>query len=162
MGVTVAFPSTLPAGYAWLEDEVPFDPARHLALEAPECITLLSELGYEADEIARKATPVAASTPFRVLSDEGAEIMLHTARELRRFARRAGDRIVSMTRGGCYRSRWLRDLCISPEVTRHLSDIYGIEVAPHAMPVHLGHINYEPPEVNTAVDKWHHDTLALD
>ncbi|MEM8705524.1 MAG: hypothetical protein AAGE98_03655 [Actinomycetota bacterium] len=67
-----------------------------------------------------------------------------------------------MTRGGCYRSRWLRDLCTSPLVTAHLEAIYGIEIAPHAMPVHLGHLNYEPSRIETAIDKWHHDTLPLD
>jgi len=73
-----------------------------------------------------------------------------------------GDRIERMTRGGCYRSRWLRDLSISPDVTAHLAQIYGIEIAPHPMPVHLGHLNYEPSRIDTAIDKWHHDTLPLD
>jgi hypothetical protein len=119
-------------------------------------------LGYGAEEIAKKATAVAASTPFRLLSPEGAEIMLSVARRLRDFAHPAGDRIERMTRGGCYRSRWLRDLCTSADVSNHLATIYGIEVAPHAMPAHLGHINFEPTKINTAIDKWHHDTLALD
>ena len=30
------------------------------------------------------------------------------------------------------------------------------------MPHHLGHLNYEPSAIDTAVDKWHHDTLPLD
>ncbi len=162
MGVAVAFPDVLPAGYAWIEDEPEFDPDRHLALERPAELVMLADLGYTEEEITQKATPVAASTPFRLLTPEGAEIMLSVARRLREFARPAGDRIERMTRSGCYRSRWLRDLCISPDVTDHLTTIYGIEVAPHAMPVHLGHINYEPSTINEAIDKWHHDTLALD
>ena len=67
-----------------------------------------------------------------------------------------------MTHGGCYRSRWLRDLCASADLTAHLSKIYGIDVAPHVMPLHLGHINFEPEATGAAVDKWHHDTLPLD
>jgi hypothetical protein len=162
MGIAVPFPETQPPGYAWLDDEPGFDPARHLQLEEPADIVLLADLGYTEDEIATKATPVAASSPFRMLSDEGAQIMLDLARRLRTFATPAGDRIETMTRGGCYRSRWLRDLCVSQEVTAHLEGIYGIPIAPHAMPLHLGHLNYEPSRIEVAIDKWHHDTLPLD
>ncbi len=158
----VPFPDVLPSGYQWFDDEPVFDPERHLALEEPEEVTTLKDLGYSDADIADKATPVAVSSPFRVLSDEGAEVMLAVARRLKQYHRPAGDRIERMTRGGCYRSQWLRDLCISPDVNDHLSKIYGIDIAPHPMPVHLGHLNYEPSAIQTAVDKWHHDTLPLD
>ncbi len=162
MGVAVPFPNTQPAGYEWFEDEPVFDPERHLQLEEPSEVVTLAELGYDRSEIATKATAVAASSPFRMLSDEGAAVMLAVARRLRSFARPAGNRIERMTRAGCYRSRWLRDLCISQEVSNHLERIYGTAVAPHPMPVHLGHINYEPSSIDAAIDKWHHDTLPLD
>ena len=162
MGVAVPFPETLPAVYEWFDGEPEFDPELHLQLDEPHEIAMLSDLGYGPDEIAAKATPVAASSPFRVLSDAGAAVMLTVARRLRAFARPAGNRIERMTRAGCYRSRWLRDLCISQEVSDHLERIYGTAVAPHPMPVHLGHINYEPSSIDSAVDKWHHDTLPLD
>ena len=158
----MTFPHHQPSGYEWLEEEVDFDPAIHLELERPEHVIMLSELGYSAAEIEGKATPVAASAPFRVLSDEGAAVMLEVCRRLRAFHKPAGDRIERMTRGGCHRSRWLRDLCISPDVTAHMAEIYRVEVHPHAMPLHLGHLNFEPTAINTAVDKWHHDTLPLD
>jgi len=162
MATAVPFPTELPTGYEWFDDEPVFDPERHLALEEPAQITMLTDLGYTDDDIAGKATPVACTTPFRLLTDEGAEIMLAVARRLRPFARPAGHRIERMVRGGCYRSRWLRDLCISPEVNDHFGQIWGIEVAPHAMPAHLGHINYDPSVADTQIDKWHHDTLPLD
>ena len=156
------FPTAQPAGYDWFDDEPAFDPARHLQLEEPHGVVMLADLGYDHAEIATKATPVAASSPFRILSDEGAAVMLEVARRLRAFARSAGNRIERMSRGGCYRSRWLRDLCTSPDVSDHLELIYGTAIAPHPMPVHLGHINYEPSSVDAAIDKWHHDTLPLD
>ncbi len=156
------FPKTQPAGYEWFDDEPAFDPARHLQLGEPDDVVMLADLGYDHTEISTKATPVAASSPFRILSDEGAAVMLTVARRLRAFARAAGNRIERMTRGGCYRSRWLRDLCISPEVSDHLERIYGTAIAPHPMPVHLGHFNYEPSSIEAAIDKWHHDTLPLD
>ncbi len=162
MGIAVPFPETQPDGYEWLDDEPTFDPAVHLQLEAPDEIVMLADLGYSADEIATKATQVAASSPFRLLSDEGAAVMLTIARRLRPYARAAGDRIENMVRGGCYRSRWLRDVCVSQDVCTHLEAIYGIAIAPHPMPVHLGHMNFEPDSIDAAIDKWHHDTLPLD
>ena len=123
---------------------------------------MLSDLGYEEAEVATKATAIAASRPFRVLSEEGAAILLDIARQLRQYCRTGGDRIENIVRGGCYRSKWLRDLCTSPAVTEHLGAIYGVSIAPHAMPLHLGHMNFEPSSIDNAIDKWHHDTLPLD
>jgi hypothetical protein len=161
MGVAVPFPETQPAGYEWFDGEPVFDPDRHLQLEEPNELVMLADLGYSQDEIATKATPVAGSSPFRILSDEGAAVMLSVARRLRAFARPAGNRIERMVRGGCYRSRWLRDLCTSQEVCDHLEGIFQIAVAPHPMAVQTGHINYEPSRIDAAVDKWHHDTVPL-
>lgn len=162
MTLVVPFPEALPPGYDWLPDEPVFDPERHLSLEEPAEVLLLTDLGYGSEDLAGKATPVAVSAPFRVLSAEGAEIMLDVARQLRGFAKRAGARIERTVRGGCYRSLWLRQLCISPEVNAHMAAIYGADIAPHPMGLHLGHLNYDPSEVDAAIDKWHHDTLPLD
>jgi hypothetical protein len=160
--LAVSFPAELPPGYEWLPDEPTFDAGRDLQLEDPTDVVSLRDLGYTADEIAGKATAIAASSPFRVLSEEGAGTMLSTARRLRAFVRPAGNRIERTVRGGCYRSRWLRDFCTSVDVTAHLAAIYGTGITPHPMPHHLGHLNYEPSSIDTAVDKWHHDTLPLD
>jgi len=157
----IPFPATQPPGYTWLEDEVVFDPKRHLALEAPKSTTSLSEFGYASEVIQSKATKVAVSTPFRILSDEGAAVMLDTARRLKTHSFGC-ERIENMVRGGCYRSRFLRDLCIDPNVTQMMCDVYDSDVAPHTMPLHLGHMNYAPKEEGRAVDKWHHDTLPVD
>ncbi len=150
-----------PPGFEWFDDEPVFDPAVHLQLEAPELIRTLDEFGYTEDEVACTASPVAATSAFRMLSAEGAAVMLAVARRLESFAE-ANPRIERSVRSGCHRSRWLRDLCISPEVTEHLCSIYSVDVAPHPITSQLGHLNYAPAEVGTAVDKWHHDTLALD
>ncbi len=162
MGIAVPFPSQSPPGFDWFDDEPTFDPDRHLDLELPASVATLTDLGYGAAEIATKATPIAASAPFRILSTEGAEVMLSIARRLRPFTRPAADRIERTVRGGCYRSRWLRDLCTSQEVSDHFATVMGVQVAPHAMPLHLGHLNYEPSTIDTSIDKWHHDTLPLD
>ncbi len=162
VSVAVPFPEIRPDGYEWLDGEPTFEPTLHLDIQPPDGVTMLTDLGYRLEEIAATATPMAFSTPFRILSDEGAAVLLDVARRLRPFQSRAGERIENMVRGGCHRSRWLRDLCLAPEVTDVMSAAYSVDVAPHTMPVHLGHLNYEPTIVGDAVDKWHHDTLALD
>ena len=159
--VAVPFPDVLPEGYTWFEDELAFDPKRHLDLQQPSEILYLSDFGYTQEEIDKKASSVAASSPFKVLSEEGAAVLLQVARNLRRHAISC-ERIDNMVRGGCYRSRFLRDLCIDPSLTDLMCSIYQTDVAPHTMPVHLGHMNFAPDDLSRAVDKWHHDTLPLD
>ncbi len=162
MAIAVSFPSSQPNGFAWLDDEPEFDPAEHLRLEMPDQILKLVDFGYSTDQIRDLPTDIACSSPFRLLSSAGAEIMLQTARRLRQFATPAGNRIEHVVRGGCYRSKWLRDLALDESVSAHLSTIYGVEVAPHPMGHHLGHLNYEPSSLEKSIDKWHHDTLPLD
>ncbi len=158
----VDFPSARPEGYEWLADEEPFDPEIHLDIGEPEFSHTLADFGYSPADCDGLATDLAATGPFRILSDRGAEVMLDSARRLRAFTRRASTRVENAVRGGCYRSKFLRDLCLSPEVTAAMSRLYGAPVAPHAMPVHLGHLNFEPTVLTEAVDKWHHDTIPLD
>ncbi len=162
MAIAVPFPQVTPPGYQRIADDPPFDPDRHLALDDPAEVILLTDLGYDEADLVGKATPVAATSPFRILSAEGAAVMLDVARALSRHTKAAGERIENVVRGGCYRSQWLRDLCVSPEVTDHLEKIYRTAIAPHPMPVHLGHLNYAPEDVSKAIDRWHHDTLPLD
>lgn len=157
----IPFPDGQPVGYAWFDDEPMFDPAIHLQLETPATKQYLREFGYSDDVIASKASPVAVSSPFRILSDEGAAVLLNTARKLRRHAISC-ERIENMVRGGCYRSRFLRDLCTNTSLTQLMCDVYETDVAPHTMPLHLGHMNFSPDDLSKAVDKWHHDTLPLD
>ena len=75
---------------------------------------------------------------------------------------RDSPRISRNVRGGVYRSRFLRDLCLSDEVSLFLSDIAGINISPHTIPHQLGHINFNPLELEKNVDKWHVDTLTFD
>ena len=162
MSIAVPFPEELPEGYQWLSEEPPFDPVEHLSLESPRQILTLEDLGYAPEEIRDKATKFGVSEPFRILSEEGSEILLETARRLKPFSRRAGNRIENTVRSGCYRSRWLRDLCTSQDVCDLMASIYQTKISPHSMPVHLGHLNYQPSKLEEAVDKWHHDTIPLD
>ena len=157
----IAFPATMPEGFAPLEREPEFVPSRHLALERPDQITSLGELGYGADEIATCPSDFGVTSPFRMLTDEGAEAMLEVARLLEPFCQ-GNFRISRNVRGGVYRSKFLRDLCLSPDVAAFVSEVTGVPMLPHAMPHQLGHLNYAPETVGENVDKWHTDTLRVD
>ena len=36
MSIAIPFPEELPEGYQWLDEEPPFDPAKHLSLAPPK------------------------------------------------------------------------------------------------------------------------------
>ncbi len=157
----LAFPDARPPGYAPLEHEPVFDPMRHLALERPETVISLEELGYGPEEIAACPTNLGITSCFRVLSDEGVDCLLEVVRSLERFTT-SNSRIERNVRGGTYRSRFLRDLCLSPDVAEVISEICDAPMAPHTIPHQLGHLNYNPLDINRSVDKWHVDTLRVD
>ena len=151
----------LPSGYAALENEPEFDPAIHLALEKPETLYSLSDLGYTGETLESAPAKFAATSVFRVLSAEGAETLYHTVKRLEEFAT-SNPRIERNVRGGVYRSKFLRDLCLSPDITEFLSDIVGLKLMPHTIPHQLGHLNFNPKDIGKNVDKWHVDTLRFD
>ena len=152
----------LPAGFERLENEPVFNPARHLQLEAPAETYSLQEFGYASDTGLDEA-PVdfAATSIMRILSDEGAACLYETAKRLEPFAT-SNPRIERNVRGGVYRSQFLRDLCMSPDITAFLSEIAGIELMPHTISHQLGHMNFNPAKIGGNVDKWHVDTLRFD
>ena len=156
------FPATLPSGFPPLESEPVFDSVKHLALEMPEKITSLSELGYPAETVAACPTDLGITSTFRILSDEGAACLLEVARSLTPYIRAAGERVPRMVRGGVYHSKFLRDFCTAPELTEVISKLCGAPMHPHTIPHQLGHLNYNPLEVGRNVDKWHVDTLRVD
>lgn len=150
-----------PAGFEKLPSEPVFDPAKHLCLEQPETVYSLADLGYTDAEMADAASPFGATSVFRVLSDEGAACLYDVCKQLEAYTT-SNPRIARTTRGGVYRSKFLRDLCLSPDVTTFLSNILGLDLMPHTIPHQLGHLNYAPKTVGEDVDKWHVDTLRFD
>lgn len=154
------FPRTRP-NLEPISDDPVFDPAVHLALTLPQQSWSLADFGY-GDEIAG-TTPadLAATSCFRILSDEGVAAMQHVCRQLESFAT-ANPRISRATRGGAYRSDFMRDFSMSVDVAAHLSSIMGTTLLPHTMGHQLGHLNFQPLTVGENVDKWHYDTLQVD
>ena len=150
-----------PAGFEPLENEPIFDPARHLQLERPQTVYGLDELGYSEDVLRDAPASFAATSVFRILSDEGAALLYDTVKRLEDFCT-SNPRIARNVRGGVYRSKFLRELCLSQEVTKFLSGIVGLQLMPHTIPHQLGHLNYNPKTLGENVDKWHVDTLRFD
>ena len=153
--------SQLPEGYDWLVSEPDFVAHKHLALEMPDVIESLSDFGYAQEDIDACPSDFAVSSIFRVLSEEGAACLLEVCRQLEHFTT-SNARIERNTRGGVYRSRFLRDLCQSKDVTDFMSGIAGVPLLPHSIAHQLGHLNYNPHEIGKNVDKWHVDTLRYD
>jgi len=153
--------NNVPDSFKLIDDKVPFDPKKHLQLEKPSKIYSLKDLGYSEEIINDSPVDFAATSVFRILSNEGSEILLDVTRKLEKFTT-SSQRIARNVRGGVYRSKFLRDLCLSDEVNIFLSDIAGINLSPHTIPHQLGHLNYNPLELEKNVDKWHVDTLMFD
>ena len=155
------FPRQIPTEYAYELDEPRFDPRVHLALEAPARVLSLADIGYTAAETKDCASQLAITAPFRLLSDAGVAAVRHIAKELRE-KRRTSRRTAAYLTGGVYRSRFLRDLCNSPDIAGHLSTIAGCELLPHTMPSQQIYINYAPEDISKSVDTWHTDGIGFD
>lgn len=155
------FPSPAPDGFPPLAREPEFDASRHLALEKPDTIISLEELGYSDEDIASCPSSLGITSCFRVLSDEGVACLQEVTRNLLPYARNI-KRISRAVRGGVYQSKFLRDLCLSPDVSAVVSECCQSEMLPHTIPHQLGHLNYNPETVGENVDKWHVDTLRID
>jgi hypothetical protein len=157
----IAFPNSAPEGFPVLMHEPAFVPSRHLALERPKEVLSLSDLGYGPVDIASCPSDFGVTSPFRMLTEEGAAAMLEVARLLEPYCK-GNFRISRNVRGGVYQSKFLRDLCLSPDVAAFVSDVTGAPMLPHPMPHQLGHLNFAPEKVGENVDKWHTDTLRVD
>ncbi|GGO83013.1 HalD/BesD family halogenase [Wenjunlia tyrosinilytica] len=152
------FPREAPPGYSYLDDEPTFEPDKDLRLEQPKDVTSLSDLGYDDEFRSDFPSPVAVTSPLRVLSDTGVEKVRAVIKRLWPYAVHSPDpRVAPVLRGAVYRSRFLRDLSLSPDVSAFFSEITRTELVPTAFPFNLAHINYNQPEAVESNDGWHRD-----
>ena len=93
----------------------------------------MSDFGYSSETLEYAPAKFAATSVFRVLSQEGAETLYETVKRLDEFAT-SNPRIERNLRGSVYRSKFLRDLCLSPDITEFLSDIVDLKLMPHTIP----------------------------
>ena len=106
----------------------------------------------------RLSSDFAVTNIFRILSDEGVACLYEVAKQLGFFA--TNPRIERCTRGGIYRSEFLRDLCLCPEITDFISEFVGVDLLPHTM--HQLIVPIMRQNVGENIDKWHVDTLRYD
>jgi hypothetical protein len=139
--------------------DVPWDPA-YLDLHAPERVITFADFGpgAEGDGV---FSPVAVTSPFRILNDDGLRILQAVCRELEAHATES-VRIPKRTRGGVYRSDFLRGLVSDPELNSFLRDLAQAPLEPHPVLHHAAHLNYAPDDVTKHVDQWHYDSVSFD
>lgn len=155
------FPEQIPDFYSeQLKDEPQFDAHKHLALplKKPSKMWTLGDLGYSEEEISATPSKIAVTGAFQLLSEEGVQELRKVCLNLYKY-HQTHVRTADFVRGAVYRSKFLRDLCTDSTVTEFLSELAGTPLAPHTMPLQLGHINYAPKTPGTTIDKWHTDTV---
>jgi hypothetical protein len=118
-------------------------------------------LGYGEDEVAELPSKIAATAPFRILSEEGVRVMREIALALAPQSR-TSDRTANFVTGAVYRSRFIRDFCNAPEIAELMSRVAGCAMAAHSMPSQQVYINYPPKEIGRAIDTWHTDGIGYD
>ena len=157
----IEFPRTVPEGVEGLDNEPAFNPALHLQLEPGQQIYRLDEFGYSEAEIAKCPSNIAVAGPFRVLSDEGAAVLLEICRRLEVFKRRS-ERIAAMVRYPAYRSGFIRELARSRDVAEFVGDQLEARIVPHSLTgLTLAHLNYAAEETGEPIDRWHHDIVGI-
>jgi hypothetical protein len=153
------FPRTLPPGFTFIDGEDEFDPARHFALEPPEQLVTLADLGYTPAQIRQFPSPIAATGTVRILSDEGIAAL---QRSLELTTPRAVKSPAGDTRlyYGSYHSKFMRDLTFSRELTDFLSEIFKAPIAAHTMGSVGVQLNVgETP--NVEILGWHDDRVSF-
>jgi hypothetical protein len=159
-GATIGVvPRGAPPGYEPLETDVPWD-ASYLELVPPERVLQLDELGDEAAG-PTALSPLAITTPFKLLSDEGLRVLQAICAELETSAW-GNERIAKRVRGAVYRSDFLRGLSTDPTLLEFLSDLAQVRLEPHPVSHHAIHINYAPDDLDRNVDQWHRDAISFD
>ncbi|EFX06480.1 hypothetical protein CMQ_6801 [Grosmannia clavigera kw1407] len=124
-----------------LNDDEVFDPAVHLAYSPPKKQFTMHDLLLEKSV---SVSPIAGTTPFPLLSDEG-------VRAYRRalFQQRVIDRCASspfpgtlVLRGAEKQARFIRDFWTHPETLRIVSEAMDVPLE-IVMPAEIGHTNIQ-------------------
>ena len=157
----IEFPKTLPDGMEELDDEPSFDPGVHLQLEPSQSKWRLDDFGYSESEISQCPSRLAAAGPFRVLSDEGAAVMLESSRRLEAF-KQYTETLAPSVRFPAYRSRFMKDLARNLEVAEFVGEQLEAGLVPHSLTgLALTHLNYTSEKKGVPIDRWHNDAVGV-
>eukprot|EP00930_Biecheleria_cincta_P046624 TRINITY_DN32174_c0_g1_i1.p1 TRINITY_DN32174_c0_g1~~TRINITY_DN32174_c0_g1_i1.p1 ORF type:complete len:844 (+),score=131.65 TRINITY_DN32174_c0_g1_i1:147-2678(+) len=163
----VPFPKAVPASFPQTCTAPPFDPKRHLQLEAPRWMRTLPAEGSlvswckfpSPDRLddGSEFPGLGYSEPFRVLSDEGLAVMREVIEAHSCHATEIEGRSKSI-RGLAYRSNFVRDYVYSKEVLDFLAQMTREPLTPHGLQMNGGHVNLSVPG-QEFVDTWHLDSV---
>ncbi|MEM7168681.1 MAG: hypothetical protein AAF530_00810 [Pseudomonadota bacterium] len=159
-----SYPPSLPPGFSYIDDEPPFDPGRHLALEGPAQKWALADFGYDETEISQFASPIAATSSVRILSTEGLEAARAVIARLEGLTTVHDQNDYQGQRRlyyGTYRSRFLRDLAGCAEITTFLSDLFNVPIAGHTMGHLACQVNFGSQVPGAQIAGWHHDIVGF-
>jgi hypothetical protein len=147
-----------PVGYDRVRTDVPWDP-RYLSMEAPERVYALSELGEHAAG-PKALSPMAITTPLRLLTPEGVGVLRGICQDLQRVAK--GDwRTPKYVRGASYRSEFIRGLASDPTLLTVLRELAQAPLEPHPVTHHEVQLNFAPDDLSKSVDQWHNDVVSF-
>ena len=132
------------------------DPLREEEEEVELTLTSLLSLGYNAEHVDKLSTSFGQSSSFRVLSEEGILTLRTALARLDRHAQ-SSPRIAKVLRGSSFRSKFIRDLCLCPQLTQYVSDLANCCLVPHPMLITNAHTNLlaEGGRRVELVDKWY-------
>lgn len=159
-------PRGIPAGFELASNEAAFDPAVHLSMEIPTAVwsSDFERFPFPHSAKSPEGFKLGYCEPFRLLSEEGVQV-LRGIMEANEVHAKSNERIPKCLRGLAYRSQFVRDLTYSPEVLELVSQLAGKPLAPHGMPMNIGHTNWgrkvngENGEEAVIVDQWHVDSV---
>jgi len=162
------FPFPKDPPFQWTDlDEPVFDPAVHMQVEPPPHYyphpLTKDVLKPWTNDTTVPVGEVAASVPFRVLSDEGvrqlqAIVASNRAYSRKRTSENPGARQPESLRGLSMRSKWTNEFVNSLDSLA--SKLAGTRVESHTMMMNRGHINYGKVESGLVVDQWHFDSVT--
>jgi len=142
-----------------LQEDVQFDPKKHLDLTMPMYIKTLDgeNVPFPLKNAAKHN--VAFSAPFKVLSAEGVKAFRRVISQNEDLAQPFKNRQKKAIRGIAYRSKFFCDFTYSPIVLKHLSKCTGKALAPHNFPMNISQINFGEIGSDKGADVWHIDSV---
>ncbi len=158
------FPGFSPSSFPIVDDEPPFDPERHLALEMPESTARLEEFGYDRATVGQCPTDLAITAPFSILSDAGVKALFEVGAAFKKIGtltENHPDAAYLKPRGCAYSSRFVRSLWTCERVNELFSDIAGVKLAPHPLPSAGAAFIFAPEDPAKTNQGWHLDSVGF-
>jgi hypothetical protein len=139
-----------------------FDAATHLALEWPDTVYTLKDLGYSDEDRALTPSDLAITSPFRIMSPEGVAVMRDLALDLHSagYIRPKGPGRSGTLHHGVYRARYLQQFMNCPELLDFMSELSGTRLVAHPFPPFQAYFNYWAEDPSKHIDDWHLDSLG--